>query len=155
MSQLHNVSIKGQGRGGKSNWEIVWKYAIFFFGRRPLALGHVLMWSLWSSLLKESFKKYWPPWFPPPNLLPVVQLKSQGGGWVGGGAGAGEHLLSLILFKQFKVWRLPFNWLLHFLQKIIGGYMGVFQLVSWYPPITPPPPGLLHTCFYCFFYRFP
>ena len=30
MSQLNIVLIKGEGRGGKSSWDIVWKYAIFF-----------------------------------------------------------------------------------------------------------------------------
>ena len=29
------VSIKGEGRGGKSNWDIVWIYAIFFFDGVP------------------------------------------------------------------------------------------------------------------------
>ena len=44
MSQLHIVSIKGEGRGGKSNWDIVWKYAIFFFDGVPNNLWLTFLW---------------------------------------------------------------------------------------------------------------
>ena len=41
MSQLNNVSNKGNGRGGPANWDYVSKYAIFFLDGfpKPLLIG--------------------------------------------------------------------------------------------------------------------